>query len=56
MSCCISVARPPHDPMAGRMAKAMVSLLKKANVKFGIIEDEICCGNPSLNLGDTFFV
>lgn len=43
-----------HDPMVSRVAKAMVSLLKKANVKFGIIEDEICCGNPSLNLGDLF--
>jgi Fe-S oxidoreductase len=42
----------PHDPMVARMAKAIVALLEKANVKFGIIEDEICCGNPSLNMGE----
>jgi len=34
------------------MAKALVKLLEKAKVKFGIIEDEVCCGNPSVKMGD----
>lgn len=44
----------PHDPMVAKMAKAMVTLLEKAKVKFGIIEDEICCGSPSLSMGEPF--
>ena len=42
----------PHDPIVAKMAKAMVTLLEKAKVKFGIIEDEICCGSPSLSMGE----
>lgn len=42
----------PHDPAVQKMAKAMVALLEKAKVKYGIIEDEICCGNPSLKMGE----
>jgi len=42
----------PHDPAVQKMAKAMVTLLEKAKVKYGIIEDEICCGNPSLKMGE----
>jgi Fe-S oxidoreductase len=42
----------PHDAYAGNMAKALVKLLKAAKVKFGIIEDELCCGNPSLKMGE----
>ncbi len=43
----------PHDPLAQNMAKALVKLLEKAKVKFGIIEDEACCGNPSLKMGES---
>ncbi|GAH21682.1 unnamed protein product, partial [marine sediment metagenome] len=42
----------PHDAYAGKMAKALVKLLEKAKVKFGIIEDETCCGNPSVKMGE----
>ena len=42
----------PHDAYAGNMAKALVKLLEKAKVKFGIIEDEVCCGNPSVKMGE----
>jgi Fe-S oxidoreductase len=42
----------PHDPVVAKMAKAMVILLEKAKVKLGIIEDEICCGSPSLSMGE----
>lgn len=42
----------PHDPLADKMAKAFVQLLEKAKVKFGIIEDETCCGNPSVKMGE----
>ncbi len=42
----------PHDPAVDKMAKAVVKLLQQTKVKFGIIEDEICCGNPSLKMGE----
>jgi len=42
----------PHDAYAGKIARALVKLLEKAKVKFGIIEDEACCGNPSLKMGE----
>jgi Fe-S oxidoreductase len=42
----------PHDPLAQNMAKALVKLLEKAKVKFGTIEDEVCCGNPSVKMGE----
>lgn len=41
-----------HDPRVGEMARTIVKLLKKARVSFGILEDETCCGCPSLRLGD----
>lgn len=42
----------PHDADAGKMARALVKLLQKAKVNFGIIEDETCCGNPSVKMGE----
>lgn len=42
----------PHDVDAQNMAKAIVKLLEKAQVRFGVIEDEVCCGNPSLKMGE----
>jgi len=41
-----------HDPRVGDMAKAIVQLLKKAQVSFGILEEETCCGCPALRMGD----
>lgn len=43
----------PHDPAVQNMAKALVKLLQAVQVKFGIIEDEVCCGSPSLIMGET---
>lgn len=42
----------PHDAAVQNMAKAFVKLLEKTQVRFGIIEDEACCGNPSLKMGE----
>jgi len=42
----------PHDAAVQNMAKAFVKLLEKAQVRFGVLEDEVCCGNPSLKMGE----
>ena len=42
----------PNDFNAQNMATAFVQLLKKAEVRCGIWEDEICCGSPSLRMGE----
>lgn len=42
----------PHDPLVGRIAKSIVQLLVKAQVQFGILEDEVCCGSPSSRMGE----
>lgn len=42
----------PSDPRVGSIAKALIKSFKKAQVNFGILEDEICCGSPALRLGD----
>jgi len=42
----------PHDPLVGKMARAITQLLNKAQVQFGILEDEVCCGSPSLRIGE----
>jgi len=42
----------PHDPAVQNMAKALVKLLETAKVRVGIVEDEVCCGNPSLKMGE----
>jgi Fe-S oxidoreductase len=41
-----------HDPRVANVARAVVELLKKARVTFGIAEDEACCGCPALRLGE----
>lgn len=33
-------------------ARALVRLLEKAQVHFGILDDEICCGYPALTIGE----
>jgi Fe-S oxidoreductase len=43
----------PHDANAQNMARALVRLLEKSQVRFGVLEDEICCGHPSLQMGET---
>ena len=42
----------PNDFNAQNTAMALAQLLKKAQVRCGILEDEICCGCPSLKMGD----
>ena len=42
----------PNDFDVQNMALALVQLLKKAGVRCGILEDEICCGSPSLRIGE----
>lgn len=42
----------PHDPLVGNMARAIVQLLLGAQVRFGILEDEMCCGCPSSRMGE----
>lgn len=41
-----------QDPDARNMAMSLVRLLKKAKVRFAILEDEICCGEPAFRLGE----
>jgi len=41
-----------HDPSARNMATALARLLKKAKIRFAILEDEICCGEPAFRMGD----
>jgi len=42
----------PNDFDAQNMARSLVQLFEKAQIGFGILEDEICCGNPSLKMGE----
>ena len=42
----------PRDPLVGNMARSIAQLLKRAQVRFGILEDEVCCGCPSLRMGE----
>jgi len=42
----------PNDFDAQNIARALVQLFEKAQIRFGILEDEICCGNPSLKMGE----
>jgi len=42
----------PHDSRVADMARAVIKLLEKAQVQFGILEDEVCCGCPPLRLGE----
>lgn len=43
----------PHDLEAQGMAFRLVELLKRAGIRFGIIGDEICCGRPALDMGES---
>jgi Fe-S oxidoreductase/nitrate reductase gamma subunit len=44
---------PSLDPRARATAEALIELLKKANVSFGILgEEEHCCGDPARRLGE----
>lgn len=42
----------PHDSRVADMARAVIKLLEKAQVQFGILEDEVCCGCPASRLGE----
>jgi len=43
---------PSYDERVQSVAKAIVQLLKKAQVSFGILEDERCCGCPADRIGE----
>lgn len=43
----------PHDTAAQNTARSFVNLLREAGTPFGIMEDEICCGNPCLKMGES---
>ncbi len=42
----------PHDSRVADVARAVIQLLKKAQVQLGILEDEVCCGCPAARLGE----
>jgi len=42
----------PHDVRVQDMTRAIIQLLRKAQIRFGILEDEVCCGCPSLRMGE----
>jgi Fe-S oxidoreductase len=44
----------PHDDYAGKMARSLVEVLNKAEISYGILEDEVCCGHPALTIGENF--
>jgi len=41
-----------HDPALHAMGKSLIRLMTRLNVDFGILEGEICCGDPALRMGD----
>jgi len=43
-----------YDPRIQAVARALVRVLNAAGVRFGILgNDEVCCGDPALRIGDT---
>jgi len=43
-----------YDPRIRTVARALVRILNAAGVRFGILgNDEACCGDPALRIGDT---
>lgn len=43
-----------YDPRIRTVARALVRILDAAGVRFGILgNDEACCGDPALRIGDT---
>ncbi len=45
---------PSYDATINKMARAIISILKKAGIDFGIMRGEVCCGSPALRMGDPF--
>jgi len=43
---------PAYDERIQNVAKAIVQLLNKAQIPFGILEDEGCCGCPASRMGE----
>lgn len=43
---------PSYDARVQNVARSMVAALEKAGVKFGILSDEVCCGEPALRIGE----
>ncbi len=41
-----------YDPALQRLGRNFVTLLNRLNVDFGVMENEVCCGDPALHMGD----
>ncbi len=41
-----------YDPDLHRQARSLVRILERLGTDFGILEEEICCGEPVLRVGD----
>jgi Fe-S oxidoreductase len=41
-----------YDPALQRLGRILTSLLNKLKVDFGVLENEVCCGDPALRMGD----
>ena len=42
-----------YDPLLAEVGRSLVDVLTRLNVDFGVLPDEICCGDPALRMGDT---
>jgi len=43
----------PADEALQPMAEAVIALFTKGGIPFGVWEDEVCCGDPALKMGET---
>ena len=41
-----------YDPPLHKLGRSLVAVLQALDVDFGILENEICCGDPALRMGD----
>jgi Fe-S oxidoreductase len=41
-----------YDPPLHKLGRSLVTVLEALDVDFGILENEICCGDPALRMGD----
>jgi len=40
------------DPALHRLGRTFATLLNRLDVDFGVLENEVCCGDPALRMGD----
>jgi Fe-S oxidoreductase len=41
-----------YDPLLKDVGRGIVDVLTGLNVDFGVVENEVCCGDPALRMGD----